>query len=82
MDTSQLLVAQALSLSGLIGASGAYAGILRRRADARSVMRAAIDSSLAAVDRVDRSMALARLERTFEKSAVRREDRRSTSRWL
>ena len=82
MDTSQLLVAQALSLSGLIGASGAYAGILRRRADARSVMRAAIDSSLAAVDRVDRSMALARLERTFEKSAVRREDRRSTARWL
>jgi hypothetical protein len=82
VDNSQLLVAQALSLSGLIGAAGAYAGILRRRADARMVTRAAMDSSLVAVDRVDRSIALSRLERTFDKSVVRREDRRSTPRWL
>jgi hypothetical protein len=82
VDTSQLLVAQALSLSGLIGAAGAYAGIVRRRAEARVVMRASVDSSLVAVDRVDRSMALSRLERTFERSAVHREDRRSTPRWL
>ena len=82
MSTSYLLLAQALSLSGLIGAAAAYAGIVRRRADARVVMRASTDSSLMAVDRVDRSLALARLERTYVKSAVRRDDDRSTPRWL
>ncbi|HEX7197597.1 MAG TPA: hypothetical protein VF364_12290 [Candidatus Limnocylindria bacterium] len=68
MEPTNLLLAQALSLSGLVGASGAYAGILRRRRDRQG--EAALASN-AAAERVDRHMALARIDHTFVKSAVR-----------
>lgn len=76
MEAAALLVAQALSLSGLIGASGAYAGIVRRRQDHRLEVRAAAAISTAAVDRIDRHRTLARLDQTFIKSAYRPRDRR------
>jgi hypothetical protein len=82
MEPSHLLLAQSLSLSALVAATGAYAGIVRRRGEVRIGLRATVDASLAAVDRIDRSMALTRLDRTFIRSTVRRKERDSTSRWL
>ncbi|HEX7171475.1 MAG TPA: hypothetical protein VF365_02585 [Candidatus Limnocylindria bacterium] len=78
MDPSQLLLAQTLSLSGLLGASGAYAGVVRRRQERRIEMQASADASQAAVERVDRTMALARLRRTFTPSVY--QDRATTDR--
>ena len=68
MESTHLLLAQALSLSGLIGASGAYAGIVRRRRDDRLNKKVASVSG-AAVQRVERHLAMAHLEHTFTKSA-------------
>lgn len=64
MDASHLLLAQSLSLSGLIGAVGAYAGIVRRRAQRLDEQRAVL-ASQAAAERVGRAMALGHLEHTF-----------------
>jgi hypothetical protein len=74
MQPTDMLLAQALSFSGLVGASGAYAGIVRRRIDRRVEAHASADASEAAVERVQRSIALSKLERTFTKSAYRRHD--------
>ncbi len=74
MQQVHVLLAQALSLSGLVAASGAYAGILRRRQERRVEYRAAAHASQAAVTRVDRSMALSRIDRTFSASVYRRRD--------
>ena len=74
MDTSHLILAQSLSLSGLVGATGAYAGLVRRRHARQVAVEASAQSSQAAVDRVDRSMALARLRRTFSPSVYERKD--------
>jgi hypothetical protein len=75
MEPSHLLLAQTLSLSGLLGASGAYAGIVRRRRERRIDLQASGDASQAAIERVDRSMALSRLSRTFSPSVYRRQGR-------
>jgi hypothetical protein len=77
MQPVHVLLAQALSLSGLVAASGAYAGIVRRRVERRIEIQAAAHASQAAVTRVDRSMALLRIDRTFSASAYRRRDRTS-----
>jgi hypothetical protein len=75
MEPSQLILAQALSFSGLLGASGAYAGIIRRRHAHRLEAEASAEAGRTAVTRVDRSLALWRLDRTFTSSAYRRRDR-------
>ena len=77
MEPSNLLLAQALSLSGLVGATGAYAGIVRRRRDLGVVADEVAIASAAAVERVDRHISLSRLDATFIKSAYRRRDRPS-----
>jgi hypothetical protein len=77
MQPLHILLAQALSLSGLVAASGAYAGIVRRRLERRTEIQAVAHASQAAVTRVDRSMALSRIDRTFSASAYRRRDRTS-----
>ena len=74
MQPTDVLLAQALSFSGLVGASGAYAGIIRRRQGHRVEAHASADASEAAVERVQRSIALSKLDRTFTKSAYRRHD--------
>lgn len=74
-QTSQLL-AQLLSLSGLVGASGAYAGIVRRRRELHDDVEAAQTSS-AAAERIDRHMALSRIDHTYVRSAVRHRDNSS-----
>ena len=68
MEPSNLLLAQALTLSGLIGAAGAYAGLIRRRGD-RRVAETAMTASQSAIDRVERSLVLGRLDQTFIRSA-------------
>ena len=80
MDPSQLLLAQTLSLSGLLGASGAYAGIVRRRHELRIELQAMAEASDAAAERVDRSMALSRLSRTFSPSVYQRQGHASENR--
>ncbi len=75
MEPSQLILAQTLSFSGLIGASGAYAGIIRRRQERRLEAEATAAAARTAVVRVDRSLALSRLDRTFTSSIYRRRDR-------
>jgi hypothetical protein len=80
MEPSHLLLAQTLSLSGLLGASGAYAGIVRRRRERRLDLQARGDASQAAVDRVDRAMALSRLSRTFSPSVYPRQGHASARR--
>ena len=72
MGPSELLLAQAISLSGLLGATAAYAGIVRRRSALRLEFAAAAQSSRTATERVERHLTLARLEHTFTKSAFRR----------
>jgi hypothetical protein len=72
MQPVHVLLAQALSLSGLVAASGAYAGIVRRRSERRIEIQAVAHASQAAVTRVDRSMALSRIDRTFSAVASRR----------
>lgn len=72
MEPSHLLLVQTLSLSALVGATGAYAGILRRRQAKRIDLQAMAGASHAAVDRVDRSLILTRLRRTFSPSAYPR----------
>lgn len=72
MDPNHLLLAQALSLSGLIGGSGAYAGIMRRRQRRRLEGQASAAAGQIAVERVDRSLALSRLDRTFTSSVYPR----------
>jgi hypothetical protein len=72
MEASHLILAQTLSFSGLLGASGAYAGIVRRRNDRRIALQASAEASEAAVERVDRTMALSRLRRTFSPSVYHR----------
>ena len=69
MEPTNLLLAQALSLGGLVGASCAYAGIVRRRRDQRIANVAAAQASSAATERVGRQIALARIDHTFVKSA-------------
>ena len=61
--------AQAIRLSGLIGASGAYAGIIRRRGQHRLESASALAASQLAVDHVERSLILGRLDHTFIRSA-------------
>jgi hypothetical protein len=68
MEPSDLLLGQALTLSGLIGASAAYAGIVRRRVEARTAQVVA-SASRSAVDRVDRALVLGRIDHTFIRSA-------------
>ena len=80
MEVNHLLLAQTLSLSGLLGASGAYAGIVRRRRERRIDLQASADASHTAADRVERSMALAHLDRTFTPSVYQRQDRASSIR--
>lgn len=80
MEPSYLLLAQTLSLSGLMGASGAYAGIVRRRQERRIELQALDNASGAAVERVDRAMALSRLSRTFSPSVYERQGRAPESR--
>ena len=80
MDPSQLLLAQTLSLSGLLGASGAYAGIVRRRRENRIQLKAMADATHAAIERVERSRALSRLSRTFSPSVYQRHRRASVVR--
>jgi hypothetical protein len=75
VEPSYLLLAQTLSLSGLLGASGAYAGIVRRRHERRIELQALDDASGTAVERVDRDMALSRLRRTFSASVYERQGR-------
>jgi hypothetical protein len=72
MEPSHLVLAQTLSLSGLVVATGAYAGIVRRRGERRMELRASANAGQAAVDRTDRAMALSRLRRTFTPSAYQR----------
>ena len=69
MEPGNLLLAQDITLSGLIGASGAYAGIIRRRQERRIMSHVAASASQAAVDRVDRSLVLGRIDHTFIRSA-------------
>jgi hypothetical protein len=69
MDPSNLLLAQAITLSGLIGASGAYAGIVRRRGQHRLEAASSAAAGQSAVDRVERSLILGRLDHTFIRSA-------------
>ena len=69
MELSNLVLAQAITLSGLIGASGAYAGIIRRRGQHRLESASAQAASQSAVDRVERSLVLGRLDHTFIRSA-------------
>ena len=76
MDSTHLLLAQALSMSGLLGASGAYAGMVRRRHDHRLEVEEASLASDAAIERVERELAMAHLENTFSKSVYRRFGRR------
>lgn len=64
MEASHLLLAQTLSLCGLIGGAAAYAGLIRRRAERLIEERAAL-ASQAAVERVGRTLALGHIEHTF-----------------
>lgn len=66
MDPTQLLLAQALSLSGLVGGTGAYAGIVRHRHE-RQIESAAADRSNQAVERVEQQLTLTRLEHRLAK---------------
>jgi hypothetical protein len=69
MQPGTLLIAQAMSLSGLIAASFCYASLIRRRHHQRTELQAATTASNAALDRVERSLVLGRMDRTFVKSA-------------
>lgn len=80
MEPTNLLLAQALTLSGLVGASGAYAGILRRRSERRIEDEVTAHASHAATERIDRHRALGRIEHTFVRSAYQHRDRPSTGR--
>jgi hypothetical protein len=64
MDASHLLLAQSLSLTGLIGGAAAYAGLIRRRAE-RVLQERATLASQGAVERVTRTLALGHLEHTY-----------------
>lgn len=69
MEPGTLLIAQAMSLSGLIAASAGYFGLIRRRSHRRTVLQAETTASNAALERVERSLILGRIDRTFVKSA-------------
>jgi hypothetical protein len=69
MQPATLVLAQAISLSGLIAASAGYASLIRRRQHRRTELQAATAASDAAVDRVERSLVLGRIDRTFVRSA-------------
>ena len=75
MEPSNLLLAQAMTLSGLVGASGAYAGIIRRRSLRRLETESSLAASQTAVDRVERSLVLGRLDDTFIRSSYVSKDR-------
>jgi hypothetical protein len=77
MDQTELLLAQMLSLSGLVAATAAYAGMVRRRNEHRLDLQVVASTSQAAVTRVIRHVALSRLDQTFIRSAYRRKDRRA-----
>jgi hypothetical protein len=68
MDQSHLVLQQALSLSGLIGAAAAYAGIIRRRQERRIALNTTA-ASQSAIDRVERSLVLGRIDHTFVRTA-------------
>ena len=68
MEPSALLLGQALALSGLIGATGGYAGLIRRRRVADELLTVAL-ATRAAVERVDRAMVLGRIDHTFIRSS-------------
>ena len=59
MNTS--LLGQLVALAGLIGAIGAYAGVLRRRNVVRDAIRVANEATSAAIDRVARLRGLDRV---------------------
>jgi hypothetical protein len=69
MQPGTLLIAQAMSLSGLIAASVGYASLTRRRHHRRIELQAATTASNAALDHVERSLVLGRIDRTFVNSA-------------
>jgi hypothetical protein len=58
---STTLLGQLVAVSGLIGAIGAYAGILRRRREFRHADRIADEATSSAIDRVARLRALDRV---------------------
>lgn len=69
MESGTILVAQAVSLSGLIAASAAYGALIRRRHHRRNELMVTAAASSAAIDRVERSLVLGRIDRTFVRSA-------------
>jgi hypothetical protein len=69
MEPGTLLIAQAISIWGLIAASAGYADLIRRRQHRRTELQVATAASNAALDRVERSLVLGRIDRTFVKSA-------------
>jgi hypothetical protein len=68
MESANVLLAQALTLIGLIGASGAYASLIRRRQESR-VEHAAAAASQSAAERVENALFLGRVDHTFIRSA-------------
>ena len=69
MEPNSLLLAQAITLSGLIGASGAYAGIIRRRQERRIESDFVVAAGEALSEREDRSPLIGRVDNTFIRSA-------------
>ena len=76
MEPGTLFIAQAVSLSGLIAASAGYASLIRRRHHRRDELQAGTAASNAAVERVERSLVLGRIDHTFVKSAYPHRRRR------
>lgn len=69
MEVSNVLLAQTVALCGLIGAAGAYAGMIRRRVEHRMESASADAAAQTAVDRVERTLVLGRIDHTFIRSA-------------
>jgi hypothetical protein len=69
MEPANILLAQALTLIGLIGASGAYASLIRRRQESRVEHAAAVAASQSAAERVESTLFLGRVDHTFIRSA-------------
>jgi hypothetical protein len=58
---STTILGQLVAVSGLVGAIGAYAGILRRRRASRNADRITDEATSSAIDRVARLRALDRV---------------------
>jgi hypothetical protein len=69
MEPGNLVLAQALTLTGLIGASGGYASLIRRRRE-RRVESEAMAASQAAAVRVESTLFLGRIDHTFIRSSL------------